>query len=252
MDGNVDFLTVLALASIVCLAGIIYPFKPFKKRRVALLSFLACFVLVGVFAPKNSLAEALPDPNPRLWAASEDEGKVWVTSERLNRRTCPSESCGIVGKLFFREGTTILERRDGWARVTEPYYASCVNGRSEYVDTGNAACDPANGITDGKFAEWVSVEYLSDIRPPDPAAGASGAEELVSGSDDFARYRTVFAETAQSLIVQGRRTERDFRNMGGWVKSSNHRNQPIYFTYCGGPTGSIRLYLNADTGEVFR
>lgn len=186
MHGNVGFVTVLAPASVVCSAGIIYPFKPFKKRWVALVSILACFVLVGVFAPKNTPAEAPTDPNPRPWAASEDDGKFWVTSERLNRRTCPSDSCGVVGQFFFREGTTILERRDGWARVTEPYDASCANGRSEYVDTGNAACDPANGINDGKFAEWVSVRYLSDTRPPDPAAGASGTEELVAGSDDFA------------------------------------------------------------------
>lgn len=253
MDGNVGVVSVLALASVVCFAGIVYPFKPFRKRWVALVSFLACFVLVGVFAPKNTPTEpAVPDTNSRPWAATEDDGKFWVTSERLNRRTCPSDSCGVVGQFFFREGTTVLERRDGWARVTELYDASCVNGRSQYVDTGNAACEPANGITEGQFAEWVSAEYLSDTRPPDPAAGASGAEELISGSDDFARYRTAFAEAAQSLIAQGRCSERDFRDMGGWVKSSNHRNQPIYFTYCGGSTVANRLYLNADTGEVFR
>lgn len=253
MDGNVGVVSVLALASVVCFAGIVYPFKPFRKRWVALVSFLACFVLVGVFAPQNTPTEpAVPDPNPRPWAATEDDGKFWVTSERLNRRTCPSDSCGVVGQFFFREGTTVLERRDGWARVTELYDASCVNGRSQYVDTGNAACEPANGITEGQFAEWVSAEYLSETRPPDPAAGASGSEELISASDDFARYRTAFAEAAQSLIAQGRCSERDFRDMGGWVKSSNHRNQPIYFTYCGGSTVANRLYLNADTGEVFR
>lgn len=236
-------MSVLALASIVCFAGIVYPFKPFRKRWVALVSFVACFVLVGVFAPKNAPTET---------AATENDGKFWVTSERLNRRTCPSDNCGVVGQFFFREGTSVLERRDGWARVTELYDASCVNGRSQYVDTGNAACEPANGITDGQFAEWVSAEYLSDTRPPDPAADASGTEELVAGSDDFARYRTAFAEAAQSLIAQGRCTEQDFREMGGWVKSSNHRNQPIYFTSCGGSTVSNRLYLNTDTGEVFR
>ena len=181
-----------------------------------------------------------------------DAAPYWVTSERLNRRTCPSESCGIVGQFFFREGIMILERRDGWVRVTKPYSAWCVDGRSEYVDSGNANCDSANGIMDGQFAEWVSAEYLSDARPPDPTVDASGIEELVIESDDFARYRTAFAEAAQSLILQRRCTEQDFREMGGWVKSSSHRNQPIYFTYCGGATVANRLYLNADTGEVFR
>jgi len=156
--------------------------------------------------------------------------RLWATSERLNRRTCPSDSCGVVGQLFFREGVTVHEQRDRWARITQPYDASWVGGRSEYVDTGNAACDPANGITEGQFAEWVSTAYLSETRPPDPAAGAAGIEALLAGSDDFARYRTAFAEAAQSLIAQRRCTERDFRDMGGWVKSTNHRNQPIYLT----------------------
>ncbi|MDP3194545.1 hypothetical protein [Tabrizicola sp.] len=246
-------MSVLALASVVCFAGMVYPFKPFRRRWIALVSLLACFVLVGVLAPKNAPTQiAAPDPNPRPWSATEDDGKFWVTSERLNRRTCPSNSCGVVGQFFFREGTSVLERRDGWARVTKSYDASCVNGRSQYVDTGNASCDPANGIIDGQFAEWVSAEYLSDVRPPDPAAGAAGIEALVAGSDDFARHRVAFAEAAQSLIAQGRCKDQDFRDMGGWLKSSNHRNQPIYFTYCGGSTVANRLYLNADTGEVFR
>ncbi len=253
MDGSVGVVSVLTLASIVCFAGIIYPFKPFGKRWVALVSFLACFLLGGVFALGNAPSEAAsPVGSSPSGTATEDDGKFWVISERLNRRTCPSDSCGVVGQFFFREGATILERRDGWARVTEPYDASCVNGRSQYVDTGNASCDPANGISDRKFAEWVSAKYLSETRPPDPAADASGIEELVAGSDDFARYRTVFVETVYSLIAQGRCTESDFRDMGGWVKSFNHRNQPVYFTYCGGATVDNRLYLNADTGDIFR
>src|SRR5690606_4483053 len=89
----------------------------------------------------------------------------WVTSDRLNRRTCPSENCGIVGQFFFREGVTVHERRNGWARVSQRYDASCVGGRSKYVDAGNANCDPANGISEGKFAEWVSATYLSENRP---------------------------------------------------------------------------------------
>ncbi len=138
----------MTLASVVSLAGVIHPFKPFKKRSVALVSLIACFVLTGAFAPSPETAET---------AMPEGDERYWVTSERLNRRTCPSESCGVVGQLFFREGVTIHERRDGWVRASQTYDASCVGGRSEYVDTGNAACAPANGITDGQFAEWVSV-----------------------------------------------------------------------------------------------
>ncbi len=177
--------------------------------------------------------------------------QLWVNAERLNRRTCPSDACGIVGQLFFREAVTIVEERDGWARVTEPYDASCVNGRSQYVDSGNSECSKDNGIVDGRFSEWVAERFLSRTRPADPAEGAEGVEALVSGSDDFARYRTAFSEAAQRLLSERRCSAADFREMGGWLKSSNHRNQPIYFTYCGGLAVGNRLYLNAQTGDIF-
>jgi len=110
LEGNIGLVSILALASVVSLAGIIYPFKPFKKRWVALVSFAVSFVVIGILGPSSEPAET---------------------------------------------------------------------------------------------------------RPPDPAASASGIEELVAQSDDFARYRTAFAQAAQSLIAQRRCTERDFRDMGG-------------------------------------
>jgi len=137
LDGNSVVVLVLALASIVSLAGVIYPFEPFKSRWVALASFVGCFVLIGVTGP--SPETAMPELNGRSRAAPEGDERLWVTSKRLNRRTCPSESCGVLGRLFFREGVTVHDKRDGWARITQTYDASCVGGRSEYVDTGNAA-----------------------------------------------------------------------------------------------------------------
>ena len=243
----------IALMSLVSLAGIIYPFKPFRERWIALVSFLACIVAAGLLSSPQNPSEAGLAENGRLGQLESNGGaEYWVSSQRLNRRTCPSVKCGIVGQFFFRAGVKVLERRGGWARITELYHASCVGGRSEYVDSGNDACKISNGISDGKFAEWVSAEYLAADRPRDPAADASKAEELVVGSDDFARYRTAFTKAAESLIERRRCSEQDFREMGGWVKSSSHRNQPIYFTYCGDATVANRVYLNADTGEIFR
>ena len=131
------------------------------------------------------------------------------------------------------------------------YDASCTGGRSEYVDRGNAECSPANGIVDGKFAEWVRLEHLSATRPPDPAETAAADEKLVAGSDDFARYRRTFVKAARSLIDDGRCTPGDFEENGGWTKSSNHRDEPIYFMYCGGFTVANRIYLDASSGRIF-
>lgn len=178
---------------------------------------------------------------------------LWVTAERLHRRTCPETRCGSVGWLFYREQAIVYEKKDGWGRVTKYYDASCRNGVSEYVDTGNARCSGGNGITNGKFAEWVSLDYLVAIRPPDPSTGAAGFEKLIGGSDDYRRYKPAFVAAAKNLIASGRCTPDDFEKAGGWTKSTTtYRNKPVYFVYCGALTLSNRLYLNAATGDVFQ
>jgi len=172
----------------------------------------------------------------------------WVTVDNLNRRTCPTSTCGIVGVLKFREKATILEEKASWARITKYYDASCVNGFSHYVDSSNKKCVSSNG----KFSEWVSVKYLSSTHPPDPAATASVNYALVKSSDDFRIYKDAFAISADQLITSGKCSANDFREMGGWMKSSNHRSKPIYFTYCGGMRSSNKVYLNSATGEIMR
>jgi hypothetical protein len=174
--------------------------------------------------------------------------QMWVTSDTLNRRTCPGTHCGAVGKLFFRESATIYERRNGWGRVSKYYDASCVGGRSEYVDSGNAACDPSNGIVDGKFAEWISIEFVSADRPADPGARATGTSKLIGQSDDFRKYEAAFTKAAEALLAAGDCTRKDFEDMGGFVKSG--KGATTYFTYCRG--GSDRIYLDAATGRIYR
>ena len=83
--------------------------------------------------------------------------KRWVTSDKLNRRTCASTACGVVGQYFFREAADVFETENGWARVSHDHDTSCVSGTSEYDDAGNALCNPSNGITDGRFAEWATL-----------------------------------------------------------------------------------------------
>ena len=180
------------------------------------------------------------------------DSEAWVTVDRLNRRTCPNSECGVVGFLMFREKTTIHEEKNGWARVSKYYDAACTNGRSEYVDSGNAACTGSNGIVNGRFAEWVHMKYLSEKRPSNPGAEATGDYRLVSGSDDYRKHKEVFARTASKLIASGQCTAQDFKEMGGWLKSMSHKNSPVYFMYCGGMSVQNRLYLNATTGEVFK
>ncbi len=178
---------------------------------------------------------------------------MWVASERLDRRTCPSEACGLVGQLFFRESAKVLEQREGWARLTEPYDGACNGGESAYVDEGAKACSVENGFVDGQFAEWVRADDLTSVRPADPAETATAAEALISASDDFAQHRQAFVAAATKLIGDGTCTPEDFVEQGGFMKSVNsYKAEPVYFTYCGGMTRANRIYVNAETGEIFR
>ena len=193
----------------------------------------------------------LPEKQSRTLQLSE-ASDAWVTTGRLNRRTCPKVSCGSVGVYFLGDGVQTYEQRNGWVRVSRRYDASCFNGKSEYVDSGNDACSEGNGIVDGQFAEWVSAAYLSSEQPSDPAVGATGYHALVGDSDDYQVYGDAFAKAASELITAGSCTRADFEELGAWLKSSLRGAAPIYFTYCGEMTLAHRLYLNAATGEVFR
>lgn len=117
-------------------------------RRV---QFAALMLVAGCSAaPTNEAVEmeTVEQPAPN-GADANNAGKSWVTTQYLDRHSCPSDKCGIVGRLMFREAATVLERK------------------------------------------------------------------------------------------------------GGWAKSSNDRDRPVYFMYCGGMTVSNRIYLNAATGSIY-
>jgi len=151
---------------------------------------------------------------------------------------------------MFREAADVIETKDGWGRITKVYSASCTKGKSDYVDTGNSDCNSENGIEGGEFAEWVQLDKLSPTRPEDPAKTATDAERVVAQSDDFSKHRSAFVKAANELITNGRCTSADFEEQGGWTKSMNEREAPVYFMYCGGMTISNKIYLNAGTGKI--
>ena len=213
------------------------------------LTFTAYLVL-GACAPQANSTSSEEGNSEEVTAP--EANQHWVIVERLDRHSCPSKDCGVVGQVFFREAVFPIESKDGWTRITKMYDGACSGGKSKYVDVGDKACTANNGFENGQFAEWVESEHLSETRPADPAADAKEDEQLVSGSDDFGRYRSQFAKAARQLIEDGRCTREEFEEMGGWVKSVNDRDAPVYFTYCGGMTVANRLYLNAETGQIYR
>lgn len=178
-----------------------------------------------------------------------DIGRMWVTSDRLDLRSCPLASCGVSNRLIFREAAEVLEIRGNWGRVSRYILAPCVNGRTSYL-TGNNACSSGNGFVGERYAQWAELAYLSPVRPDDPGAGATGAARLVAQSDDFRHHEAVFVKAAQDLIRRGRCTEEHFLRMGGWYWSPDEPS--IYFTYCGQSHIRNRYFLDVSTGRIFQ
>lgn len=107
--------------------------------------------------------------------------RKWVAVDQLERFTCPSLECGMVGRFFFRESLPVLETKDGWSRVSFYRTAGCFDGKSLYVEAGRAECVEENGIVNGKYSEWVQSQFLAQEPPAKPmnrpqpqAAGGEG------------------------------------------------------------------------------
>ena len=72
-------------------------------------------------------------------------------------------------------------------------------------------------------------------------------------SDDLSKYESAFVKATTDLVASGHCTLREVEEHGGWVKSTTtYRNEPVYFVYCGGFTTANRIYLNAETGSIFK
>lgn len=203
-------------------------------------------------------AEPEPEPEPEPVVAPEPEPspqpepvsvkEMWSTAERLTIRTCPSTQCGVTGWITDGTKVTVYEEKSGWSRIDETRSAMCIDGKSGMVDSGNAACTPANGIVDGRFARWVSSTYLTNRRPeaPKTAQGCSNLE--LEDSDNYRRYSNQFCAAALKMINDGTCKPSDFRE---WAWSSSPaKGQDYYFTYCGGIRPHNRWYLNIRTGAI--
>lgn len=197
-------------------------------------------------ASSEHAAVASPEPNLQPSPASVEER--WSTAERLTIRTCPSTQCGVTGWITDGSKVTVYEEKSGWARIAEPHSAMCINGKSGMVDSGNAACTPANGIVDGQFASWASSDYLTNEKPEAPKPAQGCGDLGLDNSDNYRRYSNQFCTAALKMINDGTCESSDFRELA-W-SSSPAKGEDYYFTYCGGNQPRNRWYLNIRTGAI--
>ncbi len=170
-----------------------------------------------------------------VYAGTTMPGDYYVTSETLNVRLAESRNGKITNTLYKRQKVEVFEVKEGWARISQ-YYNGAVEGLS------------------GDVARWVFAEYLSASRPSEEkiVSNNSPVANAIKTSDDFSKYQSVFISASEKLINNGNCRLSDFEEMGGWMRSSNHKPKSVYFTYCGGMTKSNRIYLNTTTGKTFK
>jgi hypothetical protein len=162
-------------------------------------------------------------------------GVYYVTVDELNERLAPSLDGKVTNTIYKNQKVSVSEVQNGWARVSRYY-----DGEVE-------------GVT-GPVARWVFAKYLSEKNLPEekPKKTNSVIGQAIKTSDDFVKYEDIFISTSQELIESGKCTLGEFKEMGGWWRSANHKPRKVYFTYCGGVTKNNRLYLDVSTGTTFK
>lgn len=158
---------------------------------------------------------------------------MYVISEDLNVRLSPSKYGKKTSVLLKGQRVDVYEIKDGWARVTEYY-----DGHSEGVN--------------GRVARWVYAKYLSNTKPKKKVIKSnSPVAKAIEASDDYEKYHESLISASEQLIKNGTCTIKDYKDQGGWMRSST-RGKGVYFTYCGGMRSSNKVYVNVITGKLSR
>ena len=158
---------------------------------------------------------------------------MYVISEDLNVRLSPSKYGKKTSVLLKSQRVDVYEIKDGWARITKYY-----DGYSEGVN--------------GRVARWVFAKSLSNIKPKKKVIKSnSPVAKVLEDSDDYEKYHASFISASEQLINNGTCTITDFKDQGGWARSTT-RGKGVYFTYCGGMKLSNKVHVNVITGKVFK
>jgi hypothetical protein len=176
-------------------------------------------MVVGLILSFHVLAEALA------------VGTYYVSANRLSVRLGPSTAATTTNTLSKKQKVKVYEVKSGWARISK-YYNGVVEGKS------------------AKVARWVFAQYLSSRKPEDDFSSDTPLEKAIEGSNNYSLYRDNFIRLSEKLIDQGRCSVADYKEMGGWLRSSNHKPKPIYFTYCGGFSKGNKVYIDAESGAI--
>ena len=109
------------------------------------------------------------------------------------------------------------------------------------------------GTLFGSGSVGGTIRYITNQPNPDEFEGSieldmNSVNDGGSGGSVKAMINSPFADGKAAFRVVGYMTQ-----YGGFVKAQGgYKDQPVYFTYCGGMKVSNRIYLDVSSGELFK
>ena len=149
---------------------------------------------------------------------------AYVKTDTTHEYLSPSKKAKITNTLRIGQKVEVLEIKKGFARVSK-FYNGEVEGAS------------------GDVARWVPVSDLSETNEKPIIKTNTELEKAIANSDDFHLYKDKFVSHSQALINKGKCSIADFKEMGGWLKSTSG-GKSSYFTYCGGFSLQNKVYID--------
>lgn len=164
-------------------------------------------------------------------SALPEQTDYYVSERKIAVYDQPNVDALIKDYLYKGDHIEVLEKSDGWGRI------------SDYIVMREGAPE---------MAEWIEMSKVSE---DEVIISADEHVEILDSylvkSDDLKTYQKSFRVAVGSLIENGTCEPGDFEELGGWVKSVKYSNRNVYFIYCGGLKLEDKIYLDADTGEIF-
>jgi hypothetical protein len=155
----------------------------------------------------------------------------YVNDDKVAIRIQPDENQYAERWVYKGDHLKLLEIKEGWGRVSSYYVVN--EGEPE-------------------IAEWVPMSALSLQQP---VITRQERDETISGyifkSDDFKLYRDIFIKITDQLLMDKSCEPEDFDELQGWVRSTRFPDRNVYFIYCGGLKINNKIYLDANSGEIF-
>lgn len=184
-----------------------------------------------VEAVEEPIVPKKPKPIMELSVPEPEITDYYVIERRIDVRNKPEPQALIIDALYKGEKITILEKLNGWGRITD--YLVYEEGGEE-------------------MAEWVEMAKLSDAKPViEEKERLEILDSYLLKSDDLKQHQDVYRKYTQMLLNDGTCKPQDFEELGGWVRSVMFEQRAVYFIYCGGLAQENKIYLDVQTGEIF-